>query len=155
RRGATDPALLQPRCAHITSKSMVCCLRYIARHPLSSISTRRAWTDTTPATALTSRVVLTVSVELVAPAATAFPTGASAVQVRAELDVSAAVLGTMVATLYLVSAATAPFTGRVADRRGARFSIAAGTSLSAMALAGLALFTHHVVPLVLFLACAG
>lgn len=112
-------------------------------------------TDTTPATALSPRVVLTVGVGLVAPSLPAFLIGATAVQVRAELDVSAAVLGTMVATLYLVSAATAPFTGRVADRRGARFSIAAGTSLSAMALAGLALFTHHVVPLVLFLACAG
>ena len=112
-------------------------------------------TDTRPPATLSPRVVLTVGVGLVAPSLPAFLVGAAAVQVRAELGMSAAALGAMVAALFLVSAATAPMTGRIADRRGARFSIVAGTSLSAASLAGIGLLAQNWVQLAAFMVCAG
>jgi MFS family permease len=57
--------------------------------------------------------------------------------------------------LFVVSAVTAPFTGRLTDRRGSRFAIATGTILSFVALSGIALYTRHWLHLMAFMACAG
>ncbi|PSL01275.1 putative MFS family arabinose efflux permease [Haloactinopolyspora alba] len=112
-------------------------------------------TDTAQARSLSVRVVLTVGIGLVVPSLPAFLIGATAAQVRDDLGVSEVVLGAAVAVLYIAGAAAAPFTGILADRRGARTSIALGSMVSAGAMTGIALFAERWGGLMILMACAG
>lgn len=132
-------------------------MQYIAYHQdaLPPRVNETSVTDTAQARSLSVRVVLTVGVGLVVPSLPAFLIGATAAQVRHDLGVSEVVLGAAVAVLYVAGAVAAPFTGILADRRGARASIAMGSVLSAGAMTGIALFAERWGELMIFMACAG
>jgi MFS family permease len=95
------------------------------------------------------------SAALVLVALPPFLVGGLAVQIRAELGLSATALGAVVSGTFLVGAATAPFVGRLADRLGARATISAGIGISLLAMAAIALFARSGVLLAATLAVAG
>lgn len=99
------------------------------QHPTSEIrdATRRA-----------GLAVAIACLGLVLAALPMFFVGGLAVQIRADLGFSEAALGGAVAASFLVGSVAGPFTGRIADRIGARQAIAIGAGLSIAALIGLA-----------------
>ncbi|WP_166347619.1 MFS transporter [Phytoactinopolyspora limicola] len=102
-----------------------------------------------------TKVIITVGIGLVLPALPAFLVGATAAQVRLDVGLSETALGAMVAVLFVASALSAPLTGRLADRRGARFTITVGTVLSFAALSGIGLYVRNWLELAILMACAG
>ncbi len=112
-------------------------------------------TDQTQAEAGSTRAFITVGIGLVVPALPAFMVGALGIQVREELNLSESELGLIVAVLFVVSASSAPLTGRLADRLGERFAIASGTTLSFLALMGIGLLARQWSDLVLLMICGG
>lgn len=99
--------------------------------------------------------LIVVSSGLVLAALPLFMVGGLAVQIRADLGFNEAALGAAVTTGFVVGAVSAPFGGRIADRIGPRRALYLGSSLSALSLFGLGMFTDSWGRLVVFLAIAG
>ncbi len=99
--------------------------------------------------------LIVVSSGLVLAALPLFMVGGLAVQIRADLGFNEAALGAAVTTGFVVGAVSAPFGGRIADRIGPRRALYVGSSLSALSLFGLGMFTDSWGRLVVFMATAG
>lgn len=99
--------------------------------------------------------LIVVSSGLVLAALPLFMVGGLAVQIRADLGFNEAALGAAVTTGFVVGAVSAPFGGRIADRIGPRRALYVGSSLSALSLFGLGMFTDSWSRLVVFMAIAG
>jgi len=84
-----------------------------------------------------------------------FMVGGLAVQIKEEFGFTETALGAGVTMGFVVGAVTAPLGGRLADRIGAKTSVYLGSSLSAVALVGLGLFTSGWGTMVVFLCLAG
>lgn len=98
-----------------------------------------------------AQAVLATSGGLVA----AFVTSALAVHLRADLGVTAARLGVVVALFYASSSVTAPLSGRAVDRLGSVRVMRAALLLSACCLSWIGLAVGDWVGLAVVLACAG
>lgn len=105
---------------------------------------------TRPAASLTA-----VSCGLTLAALPVFLVGGLAVQIRAELGFTETQLGAAVTATFVVGALMGPIGGRISDRIGAQAAVLAGGALSAVALAGIALFAHGWGTLTALLALAG
>ena len=99
--------------------------------------------------------MVVVASALVLAALPLFMVGGLAVQIKEEFGFTEAALGAGVTVGFVVGAATAPVGGRLADRIGAKTSVYFGSSLSALALVGLGLFTSGWGTMVVFLSLAG
>lgn len=99
--------------------------------------------------------LIVVSSGLVLAALPLFMVGGLAVQIRADLGFNEAALGAAVTTGFVVGAVSAPFGGRIADRVGPRAALYMGSSLSALSLLGLGMFTDSWGRLAVFMALAG
>lgn len=99
--------------------------------------------------------MVVVSAALVLAALPFFMVGGLAVQIRDEFGFTEAALGAGVTVGFVVGALSAPFGGRLADRIGPKTSIYIGSSLSALALAGLGLAATGWGPMVALLCLAG
>lgn len=97
----------------------------------------------------------TVGIGLVVPVLPAFLVGAISPQLRTDLGLTETQLGLIVAASFATSAVAAPFAGRLADSKGARTAIVAGTVLSSFTLAGLGIFGKALWPLLALMICAG
>lgn len=106
-------------------------------------------------TSATGRGLATAAAGLTLAALPIFLVGGLAVQIRAELGFTESQLGLAVTLAFSLAAITGPWGGRVADRIGPRASVAAGISLSVVALAGLALVASSYLQLLVFLGVAG
>ena len=84
-----------------------------------------------------------------------FMMGGLAVQAKDDLGFSEAALGLAVTIGFLTGAVSAPFTGRVADRIGAKRAVYLGCALSAASMMGIAVFTFDLAILIVFLCLAG
>ena len=82
----------------------------------------------------------------------AFLTGALAVQLRDDLELSESQLGAAVAFFFLVAAMTSPSAGAFTDRLGARRSLRIASSLTAVSMLGSAVFARSFPTLVALLA---
>jgi MFS family permease len=99
--------------------------------------------------------MVVVASALVLAALPLFMVGGLAVQIKEEFGFTEAALGAGVTVGFVVGAVTAPLGGRLADRIGAKTSVYFGSSLSALALVGLGLFTNGWGTMVVFLCLAG
>lgn len=96
-----------------------------------------------------------VSAGLALAALPVFLVGGLAVQIRADLGFSETQLGAAVTATFVTGALLGPVGGRMADRLGARRSVAIGALLSCLALAGITLLAQGWATLAAFLAVAG
>ena len=85
----------------------------------------------------------------------AFLTGASAVQIRAELGFSVTLLGLAISGFFIVSAATSAVAGHVVERVGWPAGLRRGMSITVVSLVGVALLADTWLLLAGFLALAG
>lgn len=85
----------------------------------------------------------------------AFLTGASAVQIRGELEFSVALLGLAISGFFLVSATTSAVAGQLVERVGWRAGLRLGTMITVASLTGVALLADSWGFLASFLALAG
>ena len=85
----------------------------------------------------------------------AFLTGASAVQIRAELGFSVTLLGLAISGFFIVSAATSAAAGRVVEHVGWPAGLRLGMAVTVVSLVGVALLADTWLLLAGFLALAG
>ena len=85
----------------------------------------------------------------------AFLTGASAVQMRAELGFSVTLLGLAISGFFVASAATSAIAGHIVERVGWPTGLRLGTAITVGSLAGIALLADTWLLLAGFLALAG
>lgn len=85
----------------------------------------------------------------------AFLTGASAVQIRSELDFSVALLGLAISGFFVVSATASVVAGQVVERVGWRSGLLLGTMVTVVSLTGIALQARSWGQLAGLLALAG
>jgi predicted MFS family arabinose efflux permease len=84
-----------------------------------------------------------------------FLTGALALQIRGDLDVSVASVGTGVAVFFAAGALAAAAGGRLAERMGGRATMRGAVLVSALAMMALAVFGTSLAVLLILLAVAG
>lgn len=99
--------------------------------------------------------MVVISSALVLAALPFFMVGGLAVQIKEELGLTEASLGTAVTIGFLASASTAPFGGRIADRVGPRRAVYMGCALTALSLVGLGSLTTGWAVLMGFLCLGG
>lgn len=110
--------------------------------------------SSTPA-AGTARTILVAGMSSVIGAVPSFLVGSLAVFLREDLDFDQAQLGLAIAAFFLASALAAIPGAQVTERVGARAAILSATSVSGLAMLGIAFLATSWSSLVLFLAIAG
>lgn len=99
--------------------------------------------------------MVVISSALVLVALPFFMVGGLAVQMKAELGLTEAALGTAVTIGFVTGALTAPFGGRIADAFGPKRSVYLGCALCVVSLVGLGVTVDSWATLVVFLCLAG
>ncbi|MEX0869674.1 MAG: MFS transporter [Nitriliruptoraceae bacterium] len=115
---------------------------------MTSADARAASTATTIAISVTACAFVLAALPF-------FLVGGLAVQIRADLDLSAAQIGSAVSAAFLVAAVSGPLGGRVADRIGPRRALVLGAAVSTFSLTGIATAAQGWPTLLTFLVIGG